>query len=48
MAHRLSTIKNCDYVYVIADGVVAEEGSFKDLYKRSDSRFRKMCVMQNL
>jgi subfamily B ATP-binding cassette protein MsbA len=48
IAHRLSTVRNCDYIYVLKDGMVAEEGSFDELYGDKYSRFYSMCQAQNL
>jgi len=48
IAHRLSTVRDCDYIYVLKDGRIVEEGSFDELYKDKDSIFSKMCQMQNL
>ena len=31
IAHRLSTVKNCDRIFVVDDGHIAEEGTFDDL-----------------
>jgi len=31
VAHRLSTIKNCDRILVLKDGAIAEEGSYDTL-----------------
>lgn len=31
ISHRLSTIKNADYIYVLKDGTVIEEGSYNQL-----------------
>ena len=31
IAHRMSTIKGCDKIFVLENGVVKEEGGFKDL-----------------
>ena len=31
VAHRLSTIKNCDRILVLKDGNVAEEGNYESL-----------------
>jgi subfamily B ATP-binding cassette protein MsbA len=46
IAHRLSTVKNCDYIYVLSKGSVVEHGTFKNLYGNEESRFRNMCNMQ--
>lgn len=34
VAHRLSTIKNCDRILVLKDGTVAEEGNYETLMAR--------------
>ncbi len=48
IAHRLSTVRNCDFIYVFKEGRIVEYGSFDELYKDKDSIFSKMCQMQNL
>jgi len=48
IAHRLSTVRNCDYIYVFNEGRIVDEGSFDELYNDKDSIFSKMCQMQNL
>ena len=48
IAHRLSTVKNCDYIYVLKSGRVVEVGSFYELYSNTNSYFFKMCEAQNL
>jgi hypothetical protein len=48
MAHRLSTVKNADRVYVLDDGRVIEEGSYHELRAREDGEFREMVEMQSL
>ena len=35
IAHRLNTIKNCDYIFVMDKGQVAEEGTHEELLKRN-------------
>ena len=35
IAHRLNTIKNCDYIYVMDNGQVAEEGTHEELLKQN-------------
>ena len=34
IAHRLKTIKNCDDIYVIKDGQIAEHGSHSELIEK--------------
>ncbi len=48
IAHRLSTVKNSDYVYVFDKGKIVEEGTFAQLYEQCGSRFRRMCDLQAL
>ena len=35
IAHRLTTIKSCDYIYVMDKGTVAEEGTHIELLKKN-------------
>jgi len=39
IAHRLTTVEKCNRIVVLADGKVAEEGSFKELTKNQDGYF---------
>ena len=48
IAHRLSTVKNADRVYVLDEGRVIEEGSYHELRVREDGQFREMLEMQSL
>ena len=48
IAHRLSTVKNADRVYVLNEGRVIEEGSYHELRAREDGEFREMVEMQSL
>src|SRR5262249_35589269 len=34
IAHRLSTVRNCDAILVLRDGIIAEHGSFSSLMRR--------------
>ena len=47
IAHRLSTISQADYVYVLDNGRVVEEGPYADL-AGGDGIFRRMVSMQNI
>ncbi|MCS4122752.1 ABC transporter ATP-binding protein [Salinibacter ruber] len=48
IAHRLSTVKNADRVYVLDKGKVIEEGSYEELRMRENGQFREMVEMQSL
>ncbi len=47
VAHRLSTIKNADYVYVLENGRIIEEGGYGELLKGKTS-FRLMAELQGI
>jgi ABC-type multidrug transport system fused ATPase/permease subunit len=42
VAHRLNTVKGADVIAYLEDGVVAEQGTHKELMKRKGGRYRKM------
>ncbi len=48
IAHRLSTVKNADRVYVLEEGRVIEAGSYDELRYREEGQFREMVEMQSL
>ncbi|MCS3700205.1 ABC-type multidrug transport system fused ATPase/permease subunit [Salinibacter ruber] len=48
IAHRLSTVKNADRVYVLDQGRVIEAGSYHELRSRENGQFREMVEMQSL
>jgi ABC-type multidrug transport system fused ATPase/permease subunit len=48
IAHRLSTVKNADRVYVLDEGRVVEDGSYHELRMRENGQFREMVEMQSL
>jgi subfamily B ATP-binding cassette protein MsbA len=48
VAHRLSTIRNCDYVFVLSDGQLLEQGAPSALVSRPDSAFRRLWDLQGL
>jgi ATP-binding cassette subfamily B (MDR/TAP) protein 1 len=50
VAHRLSTIKDADWIYVFYGGRVVEEGRHADLVNgtRGGGMYRKMCEAQSL
>jgi subfamily B ATP-binding cassette protein MsbA len=48
IAHRLSTVRDVDYLYVLEESRVVEEGSYKALTTNGQTRFREMVEMQSL
>jgi ABC-type multidrug transport system fused ATPase/permease subunit len=48
IAHRLSTVKNADRVYVLDEGRVIEQGTYHELRSRENGEFREMVEMQSL
>lgn len=47
VAHRLSTIKHADVIFVFANGKIAEIGTHEEL-QRLQGRYYEMCVAQSL
>jgi ABC-type multidrug transport system fused ATPase/permease subunit len=47
IAHRLSTVKNSDVIFVMEEGRVVEQGSYNELVN-SSSLFRSMLSMQRI
>jgi len=41
IAHRMSTIQNCEKIFVLEEGKVAEEGGFEEL-KQKGGYFSKL------
>lgn len=48
IAHRLSTVKNANNIWVIENGSVAEFGTHEDLTQRENGRFKALLNMQRL
>jgi ATP-binding cassette, subfamily B (MDR/TAP), member 1 len=47
VAHRLSTIRHADVIFVFANGKIAERGTHEEL-QRMRGRYYEMCVAQSL
>ena len=47
VAHRLSTIRHADKIFVFAHGMIAEEGTHEEL-QRLKGRYYEMCLAQSL
>lgn len=45
IAHRLTTAKDCDRIYVMAEGRIIEEGTQEELLRRN-GRYRQMWEAQ--
>ena len=48
VAHRLSTVKGCDYVYVLDAGRVVQEGTYEELHRDPTSVFAGLAELQKL
>ncbi len=46
IAHRLSTLKNVDRIFVFEQGKIIEQGNYKELIKDKKSKFYNMLNMQ--
>ncbi|MGB0383343.1 MAG: ABC transporter ATP-binding protein [Ardenticatenaceae bacterium] len=46
IAHRLSTVRNSDLIFVLKDGRIVEQGSYEQLYQRH-GEFRRMVDLQS-
>jgi len=42
IAHRLSTVRQCDQIYLLERGEVKAQGTFEEL-QQADERFRAMA-----
>ena len=41
IAHRLTTVKNCDNIYLLSDGEIEESGTYDELLNKSE-KFKRM------
>lgn len=47
IAHRVSTLRNTDIIYVMEKGSIVEQGTYKDLFNNPSSKFREIYTTQN-
>ena len=46
IAHRLSTIQHADFIVVIDDGMIVEQGTHEELLKIKEGVYRRLHSMQ--
>jgi ABC-type multidrug transport system fused ATPase/permease subunit len=46
IAHRISSIANFDYIYMLEDGVIEDQGSFRDLYQRNSKFINQVDLLR--
>ena len=47
IAHRLSTVVDCDQILVLDHGQVVEQGTHQELVSKTDSYYHKLWLSQN-
>ena len=48
ITHRLSTIRNADYIYVLENGSVSEHGTHETLMTKEGGKYREMVERQEV
>jgi ABC-type multidrug transport system fused ATPase/permease subunit len=48
VAHRLSTVRNADIIFVVQDGQVVEQGNHTDLIEKPDGAYASLIKRQML
>ena len=47
IAHRLSTVRDCDKIIVLKHGVIVEEGPHDELLQKPDGYYRRLWEKQS-
>ncbi len=48
VAHRLATVKDCDQIYVLEEGLVIESGKHEELMAKHEGTYSRMVALQRL
>ena len=48
IAHKLSTVCQCDIIYYLEDGKIAEKGTHPELMKKKGKYYRMWCAQNNM
>jgi ABC-type bacteriocin/lantibiotic exporter with double-glycine peptidase domain len=48
ISHRLSSIRYADYIYVLDNGSIIEQGTYHELMSSNGNKFNKMVALQRL
>jgi ATP-binding cassette subfamily B protein len=46
IAHRLATVRKCNRIYVLQEGIVTEQGSHDELMMHPDGAYRRLAELQ--
>lgn len=47
IAHRLSTVKDCDFIIVLKHGEIVEQGSHDELLQKPNGHYRTLWEKQS-
>lgn len=46
IAHRFSTVVQCDQIYVIEEGNIVEQGTYQELVEKHSSKYSRLWKLQ--
>ena len=47
VSHRVNSLKNCDIIYFLKNGMINDQGTYLDLFKRNND-FRNFVEMSSI